>query len=52
MNENEIQRMNERVVEVDLEKEMKESYLAYMDSLNTSGDRIEYIGENAANIRL
>ena len=33
MNENEIQRMNERVVEVDLEKEMKESYLAYSMSV-------------------
>ena len=30
----------------------KEAYLAYMDSLNTTGDRIEYIGEDAANVKL
>ena len=30
----------------------KEAYLAYMDSLNASGDRIEYIGEEAASIKL
>lgn len=30
----------------------KEAYLAYMDSLNTSGDRIEYIGEEAAKVKL
>ena len=30
----------------------KEAYLAYMDSLNTTGDRIEYIGDNAASIKL
>ena len=30
----------------------KEAYLAYMDSLNTTGDRIEYIGEEAANVKL
>jgi metal-dependent amidase/aminoacylase/carboxypeptidase family protein len=30
----------------------KEAYLAYMDSLNTTGDRIEYISEDAANVRL
>lgn len=31
--------------------ESKESYLAYMDSLNSSGDRIEY-GQDSAEIRL
>jgi hypothetical protein len=30
----------------------KKAYLAYMDSLNTTGDRIDYIGEDAANVRL
>ena len=30
----------------------KEAYLAYMDSLNTTGDRIEYVGEEAANVKL
>ena len=30
----------------------KEAYLAYMDSLNTTGDRIDYIDDNTANVRL
>lgn len=30
----------------------KEAYLAYMDSLNTTGDRIEYIGDEAAKVKL
>ena len=30
----------------------KEAYLAYMDSLNTTGDRIEYVGEETANVKL
>ena len=28
------------------------AYLAYMDSLNASGDRIEYIGEETASVKL